>query len=200
MGRFWSFVEEASWAVDHYLDFTKENLRRASKESIAIIKPRENKGEASVNQAKTWPVQFSSNWYLTHDIFLVHLSLGNKVVSVCLEKPICKPVPYTTFFLFLCLFLFNPKDRTLSLPSNSIINKSCVLTELPPAEIVREIWRRDWGEGRRACWQGHWFRQLSPVLPPAGQTCPWPLEWSWHSHSSPSGTVPGHDQKELMYY
>ena len=27
------------------LDFIKENLRRASKESIAIIKPRENKRE-----------------------------------------------------------------------------------------------------------------------------------------------------------
>ena len=43
MSRFWSFVDEASWAVYHSLDFPKENLRRASKESTAIIKPRENK-------------------------------------------------------------------------------------------------------------------------------------------------------------
>ena len=43
VSRFWSFVDESSWAVDHSLDFIKENLRRASKESIAIIKPIENK-------------------------------------------------------------------------------------------------------------------------------------------------------------
>ena len=43
MSRFFSFVDETSWAVDHSLDYIKENLRRASKESIAIIKPRENK-------------------------------------------------------------------------------------------------------------------------------------------------------------
>ena len=29
MGRFRSFVEEASWAVDHSLNFIKENLKRA---------------------------------------------------------------------------------------------------------------------------------------------------------------------------
>ena len=40
MGRFWSFVDEASGAADHSLDFIKENLRTASKESTAIIKPR----------------------------------------------------------------------------------------------------------------------------------------------------------------
>ena len=43
MSRFWSFVDEASRAVDYSLDFIKENLRRASKGSIAIIKLRENK-------------------------------------------------------------------------------------------------------------------------------------------------------------
>ena len=43
MGRFRNFEDEASLAVVRSLNFTKENLRRASKESITIIKPGENK-------------------------------------------------------------------------------------------------------------------------------------------------------------
>ena len=39
MGRFRSFVDEVSLAVNHSLNFTKENLKRAGKESITIIKP-----------------------------------------------------------------------------------------------------------------------------------------------------------------
>ena len=42
-GRFRSFADEASWAVGHSLNCIKENLRRASKESITIIKPGGNK-------------------------------------------------------------------------------------------------------------------------------------------------------------
>ena len=79
-------------------------------------------------------------------------------------------------------------------------NKPCTLTELPPAEIVREIWRRGWDAGRRACWPDRWLRLLSPVSPPAGQTCPWPPEWSWRFQSSPSGTAPAHGQKETTYH
>ena len=43
MGRFRSFVDEASWAADHSSNFIKENLRRASKDSITVIKPGEKK-------------------------------------------------------------------------------------------------------------------------------------------------------------
>ena len=38
VGRFRSFKDEASWKVDHTLNFIKENLR-ASKDSITIIRP-----------------------------------------------------------------------------------------------------------------------------------------------------------------
>ena len=40
-GQIRSFADEANWAVDHYS--MKENLKRASKESITTIKPRGNK-------------------------------------------------------------------------------------------------------------------------------------------------------------
>ena len=43
MGRFRIFEGEASRAVNHCLNLTKENLGRASKESITKIKRRENK-------------------------------------------------------------------------------------------------------------------------------------------------------------
>ena len=42
VGRFRNFQNEASCAVDHSLNFIKENLRRASKEIITVIKPGEN--------------------------------------------------------------------------------------------------------------------------------------------------------------
>ena len=45
MGRFRSFEEEASLAVDHSLNFFKENLRRVNMESITIIKPERTKEE-----------------------------------------------------------------------------------------------------------------------------------------------------------
>ena len=37
VGRFWSCADEASWAVNHYLNFLKENPRRASKGSSTMI-------------------------------------------------------------------------------------------------------------------------------------------------------------------
>ena len=53
MGRFRSFVDEASRAFDHSLNFVKENPRRASKKNITIIKPGENKrGNESVGSFK----------------------------------------------------------------------------------------------------------------------------------------------------
>ena len=45
VGRFRNFADEANCIVDHSLNCIKENLRRASKESITITKPRENKRE-----------------------------------------------------------------------------------------------------------------------------------------------------------
>ena len=43
MDKFISFVDEASRAADHSLNFIKENLTRARKESITTIKLRKNK-------------------------------------------------------------------------------------------------------------------------------------------------------------
>ena len=41
-GRFRSFVDEASCAAEHSLNWIMENPAEASKESITIIKPRED--------------------------------------------------------------------------------------------------------------------------------------------------------------
>ena len=60
MGKFWSFVYEMSLAVDHSLDFIKKNLRRTSKNSIVVIKPRENKrgNESSVaSTERYYPIE-----------------------------------------------------------------------------------------------------------------------------------------------
>ena len=43
MDRFISFADEASRAADHSLNFIKENLTRARKESITTIKLSKNK-------------------------------------------------------------------------------------------------------------------------------------------------------------
>ena len=45
IGRFRSFEGEASWAVDKSLNCIKEELRRASKDSITKIKPMERSRE-----------------------------------------------------------------------------------------------------------------------------------------------------------
>ena len=53
VGRFGNFENEASRAVGYSLNLIKENLRRASKESISVIKPGENKrGDESVGGYK----------------------------------------------------------------------------------------------------------------------------------------------------
>ena len=78
-GRFWSFVDEASWAVDHSLNFIKENLRTASKESIAIIKPREKKrgNESSGSFNRKIP----SDWTDPPDLQISQLTVCSPVPS-----------------------------------------------------------------------------------------------------------------------
>ena len=39
VGKYWSFVDEATGAVDHSLNFFKEKLRSPSKQSITTIMP-----------------------------------------------------------------------------------------------------------------------------------------------------------------
>ena len=55
--QFWTFALEASWAADRALNIMKENLRRVSKESITITKPRQYK-----RQTKSWWLWTGLNW------------------------------------------------------------------------------------------------------------------------------------------
>ena len=79
VSRFRSFVDETSWAVIHSLDFIKKNLRRASKESIAIIKPRENtRGNArfsSFHRKILWDWTDPPNLQISQLTEFVHLFL-----------------------------------------------------------------------------------------------------------------------------
>lgn len=72
--KFRSFADEASWAADHPLNFIKGNQRRASKKSITIMKPRENKrGNESFGGLK----ERYSRIYWTHPPNLPFLDIGN---------------------------------------------------------------------------------------------------------------------------